>query len=126
MALDVLIVDDSSMTRKMIARTLKIAGIPVRAIREAEDGLDGLEKLKIGIPGLVILDVNMPRMNGIEFLDTVRGMQDYVDVPILVVSTEGSEARIEHVRQQRAGFIRKPFAPEALAEAVVDVLAGGF
>lgn len=125
MALDVLIVDDSSMTRKMIARTLKIAGIPVRSIREAEDGLDGLEKLKGGVPGLVILDVNMPRMNGIEFLDKVRTIDEYVEMPILVVSTEGSEARIEHVRSQNAGFIRKPFAPEALAEAVVDVLAGG-
>jgi two-component system, chemotaxis family, chemotaxis protein CheY len=124
MALDVLVVDDSSMTRKMIIRVLKIAGIPIGSITEAEDGVDGLEKLEAGAHGLAILDINMPRMNGLELLERLRATARFADLPVLVVSTEGSEARVEHVRSQRAGFIRKPFAPEALVEAVVDAIGG--
>lgn len=124
MALDVLVVDDSSMTRKMIIRVLKIAGIPLGSITEAEDGIDGLEKLEAGEHGLAILDINMPRMNGLELLDRIRASGRFQDLPVLVVSTEGSVARVEQVKSQRAGFIRKPFAPEALVEAVVDAIGG--
>ena len=124
MALDVLVVDDSAMTRKMITKALRLAGIPIRSIVEAVDGVDGWEKAQEFEIGLAILDINMPRMNGIELLDQFRAHAETKDLPILVVSTEGSEVRIDHVRKQRAGFVRKPFTAEALVEAIVEAIGG--
>lgn len=124
MALDVLIVDDSSITRRMIARALRMAGLPVGQVLEAQDGVEGLLRLSEATIDLAILDINMPNMNGLEMLARIRASEETRSLPVVVVSTEGSDARIEMIRAQGAGFIRKPFAPELLIEAVVQAIGG--
>jgi two-component system chemotaxis response regulator CheY len=124
MALNLLVVDDSATMRRMIIRTLKVAGLPLKAVLEAGDGTEALEKLAGHDVDLALLDLNMPKMGGMDALAHIRKDPRTRDLPVVVVSTEGSDTRIKSVREQRAGFLRKPFAPEALVAAVADAIGG--
>ncbi len=119
MALNVLIVDDSAVMRTMVLRTLKLSGVPLGEIHEAPDGQAGLEVLQEHWIDLVLLDLNMPRMNGEELLGEVRGNPETANVPVIVVSTEGSESRINLIHKLGAGFVHKPFRPEQLRTAIL-------
>lgn len=124
MALNLLVVDDSAIMRRMIIRTLRVAGLSLREIHEAGDGSEALEKLASGDVDLALLDLNMPGMNGMTALERIREDPRTRDLPVVVVSTEGSETRIQVVKNQRARFLRKPFTPEALVAAVADAIGG--
>ncbi|MBX7192503.1 MAG: response regulator [Sandaracinaceae bacterium] len=124
MAINVLVVDDSAMARKMIVRVLHMAGLPLGTVGEAGDGVDGLAQLEAAEHDLAILDINMPRMNGLDLLARIRGVARLRSLPVLMVSTEGSDVRVERVKELGAGFLRKPFAPEDLVEAVVEAIGG--
>jgi two-component system, chemotaxis family, chemotaxis protein CheY len=124
MPLNVLVVDDSKTMRRVIARTLGISGLPIGQVFEALNGAEALQKLARGDVDLALLDLNMPVMGGLEALERIRESVDTVDLPVVVVSTEGSEPRIERVRQLSAGFVRKPFAPESLVKAIVIAIGG--
>ena len=121
MALNVLIVDDSSVTRTMIARTLSMAGIPLGEVHEAGDGREGLEKLEQNWIDLIMIDINMPVMNGEEMIERIRANPAWGDLPIIVVSTEGSKTRIERLIQKGARFVHKPFTPEIVCEIVQEL-----
>ena len=123
MSLNVLVVDDSRVMRRMILRTLGIAGLPIEEALEAGSAEQGWELLERGDVGLALLDINLPGMSGIELLEKMRGSASWQDTPVVVISTEGSEPRRRAVERHRAGFVRKPFTPEALARAGVE--AGG-
>ena len=118
MSLNVLVVDDSAVMRAMICKTLKICGVPVGEIHQASNGKEGLEKLKENWLDLALVDINMPVMNGEEMIKRIRTDPQTAELPIIVVSTEGSETRIERLEQQGARFIHKPFAPETLAQTL--------
>jgi two-component system chemotaxis response regulator CheY len=121
--LDVLIVDDSAAIRKILQRVLRQAEIPLAAVYEASDGLEALEILKAQKVGLVLSDINMPNMDGIEFLTRVRAEQAWQKLPFLMVSTEGSQAKVlEAVERGASGYVRKPFT----AEQIKEKLAGLF
>lgn len=124
MALNVLVVDDSKTMRRVIARTLGISGLPIGRVHEALNGAEALEKLATLEVDLALLDLNMPVMGGLEALERIRENESTVELPVVVVSTEGSEPRIERVRQLAAGFVRKPFAPESLVKAIVVAIGG--
>ncbi len=124
MALNVLVVDDSSTMRRMITRALGMSGLPIGQIQEASNGQEALDLLTRSSVDLALLDLNMPVMGGMEALERIRGSQSTVDLPVVVVSTEGSEPRVERVRELAAGFVRKPFTPEGLLQAVVTAIAG--
>ena len=119
MALNILIVDDSSVMRSMIQKTLKIAQIPIGEIVQAADGKEGLEKLKNHWVDLVLVDINMPVMNGEEMIGHMKEDPEMRDIPIIVVSTEGSVTRIERLKSLGIHFIQKPFSPELLRDSVV-------
>lgn len=122
MTLNVLVVDDSLVMRKMVLRTLSIAGLPMDEVYEAESAEEGLELLEQSEVNIALLDINLPGMNGIELLELMRTKDKLKEVPVVMVSTEGSAPRLERVKKQNAGFVRKPFAPETLVQAIFDAI----
>ena len=122
MSINILIVDDSGVMRAMIKKTLKMAGVETNEIHEAQDGRQGLEVLGKQQVDLVISDINMPVMDGHEMIRHMKETDEYSRIPIIVISTEGSETRIERFTQAGVGFIRKPFSPEQVTEVLNTIL----
>ncbi|MBL4636653.1 MAG: response regulator [Kofleriaceae bacterium] len=120
----ILVVDDSAVMRKLVIRSLEMAGIPVDQVRTAVNGQDALVKLSEGAFDLALVDINMPIMNGIELVERIRGDSSTASLPIVIVSTEGSETRLAHLRSFSVGFVRKPFTPEDLVDAVIGAIGG--
>jgi two-component system chemotaxis response regulator CheY len=117
MSARVMVVDDSLMVRQQVSRALTDAGF---AVVEAHDGVDALAKLAAG-PGvaLVVLDVNMPNMGGIELLQSMRAHGDYAALPVVMLTTEGQPRLMQQAKELGArGWIIKPFKPELLVAAV--------
>ena len=115
--LDVLIVDDSAAIRKILQRVLRQADIPIGTVYEAGDGLEALDALKKQTVGLILSDINMPNMDGLEFLTKVKSEPDWKNLPIVMVSTEGTQAKVmEAVERGASGYVRKPFTAEQIKE----------
>ena len=121
MAKTVLTVDDSASIRQMVAFTLKSAGYTVI---EAVDGQDGLDKAKANATiNLVLTDQNMPRMDGLTLIKTLRGLPQYRATPILMLTTESSDAMKTQGKAAGAtGWLVKPFDPQKLLEIVKKVI----
>jgi two-component system chemotaxis response regulator CheY len=122
MGIKVLVIDDSMMVRQQVGRALIQAGFEVI---EGKDGLDGLEKLK-ATPGvaLVVCDVNMPRMSGLEFLESVRNDAAVSATAIVMLTTEGQADRIQRAKALGAkAWILKPFKADLLVAAVKKITA---
>lgn len=121
--LDVLIVDDSAAIRKILQRVLRQAEVPIGTVYEAGDGVEALEALKKQTVGLILSDINMPNMDGLEFLTKVRAEPTWQNLPVVMVSTEGTHAKVlEAVERGASGYVRKPFT----AEQIKEKLAGLF
>jgi two-component system chemotaxis response regulator CheY len=125
MSLNVLIIDDSSVMRKIIARSIREAGLDLVAVVEAENGRDALEK-SAALPDtlhLILADVNMPEMNGIEFVREARKRTDLRQIPIVMVTTEPSWRVLQEAIEAGAtGYVPKPFTPASLGERLRRVL----
>ena len=120
MAKTILTVDDSASIRQMVSFTLKSAGYEVI---EASDGMDGLDKAKTKTFNLVLTDQNMPRMDGVSLIKSLRGMPSYRSTPILMLTTESSDAMKQQGRAAGAtGWLVKPFDPQKLIEVVKKVI----
>jgi two-component system chemotaxis response regulator CheY len=119
MALNILVVDDSAVMRTMIIKTLRISGLPLGEIYEASNGQEGLQVLNDNWIDLALVDINMPVMSGEEMIDAARANPETADLPIVVVSTESSETRIEMLQKKGAEFVHKPFTPESLRQTIV-------
>jgi len=122
--LQVLIVDDSSVMRKIVERSLRQAGLDPLTVIEASSGVEGIEALKSERVQLILSDINMPSMDGLEFLRQIRVQNLAPGVPVVMITTESSE---EHVKQAilsgAQGYIRKPFTAEQVKERVLPLLA---
>ena len=120
----VLIVDDSSGMRKIVERALRQAGLNLTRVVEAGSGREGLEALGRDRPDLIVSDINMPSMDGLEFLRQIQSQGLAQGVPVVMITTESGE---EHVREALAagaqGYIRKPFTPDQVRERVLPLLA---
>lgn len=115
--LDILIVDDSAGIRKILQRVIRQAEVPLGAVHEAGDGVEALELLKTHTVGLILSDINMPNMNGLELLSQIKANDALKNVPVVMVSTEGSQAKVlEAVQLGAAGYVRKPFNAEQIKE----------
>jgi two-component system, chemotaxis family, chemotaxis protein CheY len=120
MAKTILAVDDSGALRQMLAFSLKTAGYQVV---EAVDGQDALEKARRSPFDLVLTDQNMPRMDGLTLIRTLRSMAGYRKVPILMLTTEfGDEMKAKGRAAGANGWLVKPFDPQRLIEVVNKVL----
>lgn len=115
----ILIVDDSATMRKILMRSLRQAGIDCEAFLEAANGAEGLAQLNADAAiDVVLSDVNMPVMNGLDFVKAVRARAERSSVPILMVTTEGSDASVKSALDAGAsGYLTKPFTPESLKTA---------
>ena len=125
MALNILVVDDSTVMRKMIIKTMGMCGIPIGEIKQAANGREGLEELGKSWIDIVILDINMPIMNGEEMIDEKQQDPEIKDIPVIVISTEGSSTRIERLKEKGARFIKKPFTPEIIRDTIYEITGVG-
>jgi len=118
-----LIVDDSGIVRNVLKKALGMTGLDISNISEAENGLIALAKLHEERADLVFLDINMPVMNGMEFLQELRDDEILKAMPVIVVSTEGSDIRKAQLMELGiSALLRKPVPPEILVETIVSVL----
>jgi len=122
MGINLLIVDDSGVMRAMILKTMRMAGLDLAEVHEAANGKEGLELLDKHWIDLAVVDINMPVMNGEEMIDRMKEHPEMKDIPVVVISTEGSKARIESLQHKGAFFIHKPFSPETIRDAVKHLL----
>lgn len=121
--IDVLLVDDSTITRQAQRRMLSIAGIATGTVVEAGDGIEAIEAMKAHRFSLVLCDLNMPRMGGVAVLAAVRRDAELGAPTLVFVSSDHSDARRERLLQAgAAAFIRKPLSPEKLRSVLAEVL----
>ena len=123
MGVNILIVDDSSVMRKILERSLRQA-VPtgIDLVIEAGDGAEALEKLETQTFQVVFSDINMPNVNGLEFLRRLKETS-HKDVPVIMVTTEGGEKTVlEAISLGAKGFIRKPFTPQQMESTLTKVL----
>lgn len=117
----ILVVDDSPSVREQVGQALTQGGFQMV---EAADGLEGIDRLAAGDVALVILDVNMPRMNGLEMLERVKQDPAHRALPVVMLTSEGQPALIERAKKAGAkGWIVKPFKAHLLVAAVNKLLA---
>lgn len=120
-----LIVDDSSVMRKIVERSLRQAGIELKQVLEAGNGAEALTVLQDNPVDLILCDINMPVMDGLEFVKQLSAVGNAKGVPVVMITTEGSEAHVVQALSLGArGYIRKPFTSEQVKEHVLPVLAG--
>jgi two-component system chemotaxis response regulator CheY len=118
-----LIVDDSSVMRKIVERSLRQAGIELEKVVEASNGAEALVVLRDNKVDLILCDINMPVMDGLEFVRQMGTVENAKGVPVVMITTEGGESRVVQALSSGArGYIRKPFTPDQVKEHVVPVL----
>jgi len=122
MPLDVLIVDDSAAIRKILQRVLAQTDVPINRVLEAGDGREALNLLRTEKINLVLSDINMPNMDGLQFLTEVRANDEWKSLPVLMITTEGSQAKVmEAVQLGATGYVRKPFTAEQIKEKLATL-----
>ena len=120
----ILIVDDSGTIRKMVRSSLR--PLTDAEFVEAGNGLEAIEQIALGPVSLIILDLNMPDMHGVDVLKFLRRHQGWSDVPVVVLTTRGDETSRETARAAGATeYLSKPFVPQVLLEAARTLLADG-
>jgi len=123
MAANILVVDDSGTMRGMIKRTLAMSGLNVGKVFEAANGIEALAQMYEHPISVMLLDINMPVMNGIKLLRRMHDDERLRDTPVIIASTEGSETRIQELLAAGArGYVRKPFRPEQLRDVLAPLI----
>lgn len=123
MAYKMLVVDDSLPMRSIIIRTIKASGFSDTEFLQAQNGKEALEILANEWVDLVVTDYNMPDMNGLELITRMKEDEILNAIPVLVITTEGSQKKVEEFRERGAsGYIKKPFTPEAIRTQLVNIL----
>lgn len=125
MAFNVLIIDDSPAMRKFIRRVLALSGVEIGECLDAGDGQEALNVLRANWVDIVLTDINMPNMNGEQFMEKMAGDPLLSSIPVLVVSTDRSDARMKRMLGLGAkDYLTKPFLPEQLGGVLGKVLGG--
>jgi two-component system chemotaxis response regulator CheY len=123
MAFNVLIVDDSTSMRAIIKRSIRVSGFDVGEYFEASDGKEALDVLEKEWVDLVMTDINMPCMNGIELIAEMKTDELLSSIPVVMVTTEGSEERVQETMALGAsGYIKKPFHPEEVKKTLSKIM----
>jgi two-component system chemotaxis response regulator CheY len=119
----ILIVDDSSVMRKIVERSLRQAGLDLKEVHEAGSGSEGLDVLRRKEVDLILSDINMPSMDGLEFVRQIKAQNLALGVPVVMITTESSEEHVKQAIQAGArGYIRKPFTAEQVKERVLPLV----
>ena len=120
-----LIVDDSSVMRKIVERCLRQAGMDLSEVSEASNGAEALALINQNQFDLILSDINMPVMDGLEFIRNLKEVESAKNTPIVMITTEGGEKHVvEALSLGAKGYIRKPFTPDQVKEHVIPVLRG--
>lgn len=123
MSYTILVVDDSAIVRTMVKKSIGMAGVPVAKLFEAANGKEALAVLQANWVDIVFADLNMPEMNGVELVEQMSRDSMLVTTPVVIVSSEQSEAKIEELKAKGIkAYIKKPFRPEGFKEVVSAVL----
>jgi two-component system, chemotaxis family, chemotaxis protein CheY len=123
MAYNILIVDDSRTMRQVVRKTVTLSGFDVGECWEAEDGQEALKMLQDHFVDLILTGLNMPRMNGLELLKELAKDEVYQKIPVVLVTTEGSEQAIaEAWALGIKGYVHKPFYPEFMRDALTGIM----
>jgi len=123
MSIRALIVDDSSVMRKIVERCLRQAGMDLGQVIEASNGAEALALVSANAFDLILSDINMPVMDGLEFVRRLKEMDTAKNIPIVMITTEGGEKSVlEALSLGARGYIRKPFTPDQVKEHVIPVL----
>jgi two-component system, chemotaxis family, chemotaxis protein CheY len=121
--LKVLVVDDSKVMRRMVVRSLELSGLEISEVQEAESGTDALDVLHRMWIDVVLCDVHMPKMSGVELVRRMSEDRLTASVPVVMVSSDRNQAQIDELHSLGVrGYVIKPFQPEALARTVQQVL----
>ena len=121
----VLIVDDSSVMRKIVERSLRQSGMEIERVLEADNGQKALDLVPQGHPDVILSDINMPAMDGLEFVRQLQGLEEAKGIPVVMITTEGSQSRVmEALSLGARGYIRKPFTSEQVREQVMPLVKG--
>ncbi len=124
MSFKILIVDDSPIVRAVLEKTIRLAEIEVDEFLTAANGQEALNVLDDNWVDIIFLDINMPVMNGVEMVQRMSENGTLNEIPVIVVSTEGSATRIDNLKKMGVNaYIRKPFKPEEI-KSVVDEVTG--
>lgn len=125
MSYNILIVDDSPVMRAIVKKTLTLSGIDLGEIHEAANGLEALEKIREAWIDIILTDINMPQMTGIELVEQMADDNVMASIPVIVVSTDRSEVRIDYLKQRGVrAYIQKPFRPESIRDVLLQILDG--
>lgn len=124
MGKNILVIDDSTVMRKMLIKMLKLCGLELGAIHEAGNGKEGLDRLAQNPIDLILADIHMPVMDGVEMFEQVRRNKQTASLPFIFVSSDSSATRIETLLKSGAGFVHKPLSPETLLEAITQHAEG--
>ena len=117
MGVNVLIVDDSVAIRMILARALRRTDLPLDQVFEAGDGCAAIEILKNQKVGVILSDINMPNMDGLQFLAELKATGQSAGVPVVMISTESTQSKVmEAVRLGAKGFIKKPFEADEIRD----------
>jgi len=118
-----LIVDDSSVMRKIVERSLREAGVELGEVYGASNGVEGLALLNQKEVDLVLSDVNMPVMDGLEFVRQMQSLESAKNIPVVMITTEGGENQVrEAISLGAKGYIRKPFTQDQVKDQVIPIL----
>ncbi|MBD3392842.1 MAG: response regulator, partial [Chitinivibrionales bacterium] len=121
----IMVVDDSETIRAVVERTLSMTRLPIEEVLHAENGRQALEKLAHQWVDIVFTDINMPEIDGVKLVDTMNANPEMREIPVVIVSTEGSKTRIEELRRKGVkGYLHKPFTPEAIRDVILETLGG--
>jgi two-component system chemotaxis response regulator CheY len=120
---NLLIVDDSTAIRKILTRVLNQTGLPLGQVLEAGDGIEALKLLEEHQVSLILSDINMPNMDGLELLRALRASTQWHEVPVVMITTEGGQSRVQEAVDLGAkSYVRKPFSADLLRDKLAALL----
>jgi two-component system chemotaxis response regulator CheY len=120
---NILVVDDSAAIRKILQRVLRQTGMAIQTIHEAGDGEEALKLLGSNKVDLILTDINMPKMDGLELLAALKRSAEWAKVPVVMITTEGGETKVaEAVKLGAAGYVRKPFTADQIKEKLAGII----
>ncbi len=127
MAFNILIVDDSGTMRALVKRVVEMSGIMVGEFHEAGNGREGLDILEDNWIDVILCDINMPVMNGIDMLRRLKANDVERNLPVIFITTEGGEKMMAEARALgAAGYVKKPFVPETIKEVMLKALEAAY
>ncbi len=126
MSFNVLIVDDSNSIRAVVKKIVTLSGFQMDTCLEASNGRQAMELLADNWVDVIISDINMPEVNGLELLDLLSKNETLKEIPVIMITTEGSDQRMKEAFARGAkGFIKKPFLPEEIKKVLYEVIGVG-